>query len=43
MVLGRLDSDERDRVRADVGALIGRFGRDGKLAVPAQALVVSAS
>jgi hypothetical protein len=43
MVFGRLDRDERDRVRAEVGSLIGQFSRAGKVVIPAQALVVSAS
>ncbi|QDH69542.1 class I SAM-dependent methyltransferase [Marilutibacter alkalisoli] len=43
MVLNRLDADERDRVRTRIAGAIGRFSRDGRIAIPAQSLVVSAS
>jgi ubiquinone/menaquinone biosynthesis C-methylase UbiE len=43
MVLGRLDNNERDRVRAEIAASIGQFSRDGQIVMPAQSLVVSAS
>jgi ubiquinone/menaquinone biosynthesis C-methylase UbiE len=42
MVLGRLDVNEVERVRGEIGEAIGRFRRDEHLEIPAQSLVVSA-
>lgn len=43
MVIGRLEPDERDRVRLEIASAIRRFTGKGRIELPAQSLVVSAS
>ena len=43
MVLGRLDQDERERIRGEIAAQLGPFGSAGEIEFPATSLVVSAS
>jgi SAM-dependent methyltransferase len=43
MVLGRLDDDERRRVREQVAERVASFGGPGGIALPAVSLVASAS
>jgi SAM-dependent methyltransferase len=41
MVLERLDTHERERVREELAGRVGRFAVDGGLEIPAQSLVIS--
>lgn len=43
MVLGRLDQDERERIRGEIAAQLGPFGSSEEIEFPATSLVVSAS
>jgi ubiquinone/menaquinone biosynthesis C-methylase UbiE len=43
MVLGRLDQDERERIRGEIAAQLGPFGSSGEIDLPATSLVASAS
>ena len=43
MVLGRLDQDERERIRGEIAAQLGPFESSGEIEFPATSLVVSAS
>jgi ubiquinone/menaquinone biosynthesis C-methylase UbiE len=43
MVLGRLDQDERERIRGEIAAQLGPFGSSGEIELPATSLVVWAS
>ena len=43
MVLGRLDQDERERIRGEIAAQLGPFESAGEIELPATSLVVSAS
>src|SRR5919112_1007976 len=41
MVLGRLDQEERERIRGEIAAQLGPFGSSGEIEFPATSLVVS--
>jgi ubiquinone/menaquinone biosynthesis C-methylase UbiE len=43
MVLGRLDDDERERIRSEIAEQLDAFGDSGQIELPATSLAVSAS